>query len=370
MNRIYRVGLIGHTGRGDYGHGVDVAFSKVPNVEIVAVADPDDAGRKAAQTRTGAQRAYASYREMFAREQLDLVGVCPRWLDEHHAMLMAAAEASCHVYMEKPFCRNLEECDQVVNQFDMRHLKLGIAHISQYSPTLDTIRSIIEADEIGDVLELRGRGKEDRRGGGEDLWVLGSHIFGMMRTIAGGNATTCHARVEQNAAPIQAADIQPGAEGIGPLAGDHVQATYEFPGGITGYFASRRGMAGNPTRFALQIFGSKGIIETESGYLAPAAILRDSSWSPGRTGKVWEPISSAGIGPSETLPENTYQAGHVAAITDLISGIEQQRPTRCDASDARAIIEMIAAIFESQRVGRTVELPLATRVNPLTLYKS
>ena len=87
-------------------------------------------------------------------------------------------------------------------------------------------------------------------------------------------------------------------------------------------------------------------------------------------GKVWEPISSAGIGPSETLPENTYQAGHVAAITDLISGIEQQRPTRCDASDARAIIEMIAAIFESQRVGRTVELPLATRVNPLTLYKS
>ena len=30
----YRVGIIGHTGRGDYGHAVDVAFRKVEGVEI------------------------------------------------------------------------------------------------------------------------------------------------------------------------------------------------------------------------------------------------------------------------------------------------------------------------------------------------
>jgi predicted dehydrogenase len=367
MPQTYRVGIIGHTGKGNYGHAVDEAFTKISKVQIVAVADPDANGREKAVQRTGAQQAYTDYRDMLAREKLDIVAICPRWIDQHRDMLLAAAQAGCHIYMEKPFCRTLAECDEVTHELDMRHLKLGIAHISQYSPILDTIISIIQAGEIGDVLELRGRGKEDARGGGEDLWVLGSHIFGIMRTIAGGSPQNCTATVHHNGQPITRADVRAGAEGIGLLAGDHVQSTYQFANGITGYFASRRAMAGDPTRFALQIFGSKGIIETESGYLAPAAILRDSSWSPGRTGKTWEPITSAGIGQAEPRRDGNYQGGHIAAIEDLITSIETQRPTRCGAEDARAIIEMIAAVYESQRVGHAVALPLATRVNPLTL---
>ena len=249
----------------------------------------------------------------------------------------------------------------------MRHLKLGIAHISQYSPVLDRVRSLIRAGEIGDVLELRGRGKEDRRGGGEDLWVLGSHIFGLMRTFGGGNALSCTATVTQDGHPVSKTDVVDGAEGIGLLAGDNIQARYAFPGGVYGHFASRRGMAGSPTRFAIQVFGSKGIIELESGYLKPAYILRDSSWSPGRTGKNWEPVSSAGIGVPEPRTDGDYQGGHIAAITDLIGAVENERPTRCSAEDCRAIIEMIAAVYESHRLGGPVDLPLSTRENPLRL---
>jgi hypothetical protein len=35
--------------------------------------------------------------------------------------------------------------------------------------------------------------------------------------------------------------------------------------------------------------------------------------------------------------------------------------------EARMTVEMIAAVFESQRQGRPVPIPLKTRVNPLTL---
>jgi predicted dehydrogenase len=365
--RKYRVGIIGHTGRGDYGHAVDVAFTKVAAVEIVAVADPNDAGREQAQKRTGAKTAYAAYRDMLAKEKLDIVGVCPRFLDQHHDMLIAAAEAGCHVYMEKPFCRTLKECDAVVNAFEMRHLKLGIAHTSQYSPVLATVLKIIADGAIGEVLEIRGRGKEDNRGGGEDLWVLGSHIFGLMRSFAGGSVSSCFATVTQDGKPVVKGNVRDGAEGIGPLAGDHVQASYTFPKGIAGYFASRKGIGGKPTRFAVQVFGSKGVIELESGYLVKANLLRDSSWSPGRSGIAWETITSAGIGQPEPRKDGTYEGGHVAAINDLIEAIEQNRETKCSARDAAAIIEMIAAVFESHRVGRPVELPLKTRVNPLTL---
>ncbi|MBA4189815.1 MAG: 3-chlorobenzoate-3,4-dioxygenase [Planctomycetaceae bacterium] len=367
MAKKYRVGIIGHTGRGDYGHAVDAAFRKQDNIEIVAVADANEAGRAAAQKRNGAKTAYADYRDMLAKEKLDIAAICPRWIDQHHDMLIAAAEAGCHIYMEKPFCRTLKECDAVVNALEMRHLKLGIAHISQYSPVLATVVKLIGDGVIGDLLEIRGRGKEDQRGGGEDLWVLGSHIFGMMRSIAGGSAKSCFATVTQDGLPVVKGNVKEGPEGIGLLAGDHVQASYTFAKGVTGYFASRKGMAGKPTRFAVQIFGSKGIIELESGYLVKADLLRDSSWSPARSSSKWETITSAGIGKPEPRTDGTYEGGHIAAFTDLIDSIEKDHDTKCGARDCTAIIEMIAAVFESHRVAKPVELPLKTRVNPLSL---
>ena len=368
MAKSYRVGIIGETGEGNFGHSVDLAFTKIPNIEIVAVADKNAKGLEDAQKRLSAKKTYLNYKEMLEQEKLDIVAICPRWVDEHHEMFLAAAEAGCHVYMEKPFCQTLEQCDEVVNNLEMRHLKLGIAHISQYSPVLDTVLKVIAAGEIGDVLEIRGRGKEDHRGGGEDLWVLGSHVFGMMRSLAGSHPQNCTATVQQNGAAITKADISQGKEGIGLLAGDHVQARYDFDNSIVGYFASKRGAGGRPSRFGLQVFGSKGVIEMTSGYLAPAFILRDSSWSPGRTGKSWETITSNGIGKEETRKDGSYEGGHIAAINDLIDSIESQRETRCTAEDCRGIVEMIAAVFESQRVGDTVSLPLETRVNPLSLY--
>lgn len=363
----FRVGIIGCTGKGDYGHGVDVAFTKLSNVEIVALADEDERGRAAAQKRTNPKRSYGDFRDMLAKEALDVVAICPRWIDQHHDMIVAAAEAGCHVYMEKPFCRTLAECDNAMQALEKRKLKLGIAHISQHSPVLEVVKSLIENGEIGEVLEFRARGKEDQRGGGEDLWVLGSHVLGLMRSLAGGNATLCTAIVTQRGHRVTKSDVVTGAEGIGPLAGDNVQARYSFPSGAHGHFASRRGMAGSPSRFAIQVFGSKGIIEMESGYLAKAYLLRDSSWSPGRSGKSWEPITSAGVGKPEPRTDGTYEGGHIAAILDLFDSIKDNRPTKCSAEDCRSIIEMISAVFESHRVGGPIDLPMTTRVNPLTL---
>lgn len=362
-----RVGIIGSTGRGDYGHGVDVAFTKLPQVEIVALADDNPKGLEAASKRTQPKKTYADYRQMLAQEKLDVVAICPRWVDQHHDMVVAAAKAGCHIYMEKPFCPTLLECDSAIKELDARRLKLGIAHISQYSPVLKVVKNLIEHDEIGEILELRGRGKEDRRGGGEDLWVLGSHVFGLMRTLAGSDATSCTAIMQANGRPVTKSDVVTGAEGLGPLAGDHVQATYGFEHGVFGYFASRKAAGGSPSRFGIQVFGSKGVIEMTSGYLEPAYVLRDTSWSPGRARSSWAQITSAGIGKPESRTDGNYEGGHVAAINDLLESIQQDRPTLCSAHDSRHITEMISAVFESHRVGRAVTLPLATRANPLSL---
>lgn len=366
MAKQYRVAVIGSTGRGDYGHGIDTVWKEIPVAEVVAVADANEPGRAAAMTKTGAKQAYADYREMLDKEKPDIVAVGPRWIDQHHAMLTACIERGCHVYMEKPFCRTLEEADDIVRLTEMTHAKLAIAHQTRYSPAITAVQRVIADGLLGTVLELRGRGKEDARGGPEDLWVLGSHVMNLMRTFAGEPAW-CFGSVTQQGRPITKADIVEGKEGLGPLAGDAVQAMYQFKSGPTGYFGTRRSQGGAPSRFGLQIYGSKGVLEILPGFGEAVNFLADPGWSPGRSSKAWMPVSSAGVGKPEPVKGRGLHDGNVAAVTDLIAAIEGNRAPLCGPNDARATIEMILAPFESQRLGKPVALPLENRKHPLTL---
>lgn len=366
MPARYRVGVIGRTGRGNYGHGLDTVWRDVPRADVVAVADDDPAGLKSAVERTGALQGYADSRELLDRERLDVVAIAPRWLDQHAEYALAALERGCHVYIEKPFCRNLEEADAIVRAAEMRHLKLAIAHQTRWSPVLTAMLKELRAGVIGRVLELRGRGKEDaNRGGGEDLWVLGSHILDLMRAVA-GDPRTCSARIGHAGRDATRADIAAGPEGIGPLVGDQVHSTYAFDDGVVGSFASVRGAGGAKNRFGLQIFGSEGVIDIVTGHIVACHVLRDPTWSPGRSGQAWMPLTSNGLGQPETIPDGGLHGGNVLAVNDLLDCIEQpMRQPQCSVYDARWTVEMIAGAFASHLAGRPVALPLPERRNPL-----
>ena len=69
MGSAYRAAAIGSTGKGDFGHGLDIAFKGLEGVDFVAVADDNPRGLEAAGRRTGVKKLYADYREMLARER-------------------------------------------------------------------------------------------------------------------------------------------------------------------------------------------------------------------------------------------------------------------------------------------------------------
>lgn len=372
MPRNYRVAVIGHTGRGNYGHGLDTVWQQLDNAQIVAVADADAAGRAAAQKRLGAKNAYADYRDMLQKERPQIVSVACRFLDEHRDMVVACAEAGANIFLEKPICRDLVEADQMVATCERHHVKLAIAHQTRYSPRLQRVKEMIAAGTLGEILEMRGRGKEDTRVGGQDLMVLGTHILDLMRFIA-GDARWCDARVgvkeKERVRPITKADIHDGGEGMGPIAGDHITATYGFDNGVTGYFTSQRSerRAGEPDRFGLQIFGSRGIIQVRTGSLPPVAFLGDPGWFPAQSKATWQEITSAGLGKPETMKDGGLGQGNVWIARDLMEAIEQERQPRGSILDGRAALEMIMAVYESQRVGRAVEIPLKNRRQPLSM---
>lgn len=363
----YRVGVVGHTGKGNYGHGLDVVWREVPGCQVVAVADADEKGLAAAVKRLNAPKGYRDYREMLEKEKPDLVSLCPRWLDGHRDLAVAAAERGVRgIYLEKPLCRTLAEADEMAAACEKQKVKLAVSHQTRYSPRLSVVRELLRSGALGQVLEFRGRGKEDARGGGEDLWVLGSHVLDLIHTL-GGEAKWCFATVLEGGRPIRKGDVKPGAEGIGPLAGDEVHALYKLASGATATFDSVRKAGGEPSRFGLQIFGSKGILELGTGYLPAVSYLPDPSWSPGRTGKKWLPVTSAGVDKPEPLKDGGLHGGNVAAVKDLIAAIEGDRQPESSLREAMAATEMIVAVFESQRLGAPVPFPLKNRQNPLTM---
>ncbi|MGH8246843.1 MAG: Gfo/Idh/MocA family protein, partial [Gammaproteobacteria bacterium] len=136
MSSKYRVAVIGRTGRGNYGHGLDVVWNDIENVTVVALADEDPKGRADAARRLNAPKAYADYRELLEKERPQIVSVAPRWLDCHRDMVIECARFGCHIFLEKPMARTLQEADEMIAACERAHVKLAIAHQTRYSPRL------------------------------------------------------------------------------------------------------------------------------------------------------------------------------------------------------------------------------------------
>jgi len=360
------VAVIGRTGKGNYGHGLDVVWKNLDNVQIVAVADENEKGRMAAAGRLGAAKAYADYHEMLDKERPQIVSVADHFLDSHKDMVIAAAQRGASVFLEKPMARTLEEADAMIKACEMHHVKLAIAHQTRYSPRLERVKELIDSGRLGDLLEMHARGKEDRRGGGEDLMVLGTHLMDLMRFLA-GDAHWCLAQVLQNGKPVTKAEVHEGGEGMGPLAGDHINVVYGFDRGLQATFGTHKARHGAGSRFGLSLYGSRGVVQLTTGSLPPVYFLDDPSWFPGHGKATWQEISSAGLNKPEPLKDAGLGMGNVWIARDLIEAIEKDGQPRGSMYDGRAALEMIHAVYESHRLKGTVSLPLVTRSNPLTL---
>jgi len=361
----YRTAVIGRTGRGDYGHSLDLAVLNQPKLQVVAVADDDPKGRAAAAKRLGVDRVYDDYRAMLEREKPQFVVVGPRWLDGHKEMILAcAARGVLGILCEKPLAPDLASCDAIVDACERSHVKLAMAFQTRYSPRYERIKAMIADGVIGEVLELRGRGKEDRRGGGEDLMVLGVHLVDLCHDLLGEPAW-CFARVSQGGRAVGASDVRNGAEGIGPLAGDRIDAMFGFQGTpVVAHFATARPKEPGK-RFGLTIFGSKGCIWMGTGWVPPAFLLADPTWV--ASSAAWMPITSMGVGKPHSDGPNSLAEGNRAIVADLVHAVETDSQPRTHARAGRTAIEMILACYASHARGGMVTLPLSDRdAHPLT----
>ena len=368
----YRAALIGHTGRGNFGHGMDLAFWGLPRVEVVACADPDPAGRAAAVARSGAARGYADYHTMLAEERPDLLAVCTRWPDQHEAMIVAAAESGVRAILcEKPLAPSPDVADRIVAACTARNVKLTVAHYNRTRFAPQEARRLLADGALGRLRAMRAVGKCDRRSGGEDLLVLGTHLMDLMRFFA-GEARWCNARITvrgRDATPADATSAE--TEALGPLLGDDVVAAFGFDGGVTGTFESAPAADGGiPDYYHLELCGTAGIISLRGTPGSPVWLLPRAFTAP-ELEREWRRIDPPPVAP--TVPgaapapagANAFFESNRTFVADLLGAVEEDRPTLSDVRDAAAALEMITAVYASHLTGARVALPLASRAHPL-----
>jgi len=357
-DRPLTVGVIGHTGQGNYGHGEDAVWLQIPQTTIVAVADADPKGLATEAKKLGGVKAFADYRVMLAEMKPDIAAICARHIHEHRDMIVAAIEAGVKgIYIEKPFVRTLAEADEIVKLCADKGVRLAIAHRNRYHPVLATVQKLVDAGEIGELKEVRVRGKQDQRGGGLDLWVLGGHGLNLA-TLFTGPATSCEATILVEGRLATKEDVRPGDEGVGLIVGDEIHARYETKSGIPLYFDSKKGTPAKGTPFGARLIGTKGIISLQVDE-EPLAILE-------RDGKK-TPITTAGIGQPEPIKDiKLVNGGHHGAIRDLLAAIAERREPLCGPEAGRETIELTMGVFASFAAGgKKVSLPLADRQHPL-----
>jgi predicted dehydrogenase len=362
-NKKTRAAIIGHTGHGNYGHELDLIFKGRENIEVVAAADPDPAGRAKAAARTNALRQFADYREMLEKEKPQLVCIAPRWTDQHYAMGMAALRTGAHVYMEKPISRTLTEADELVTVAARAGLKIAVAHQMRLAPNILALKQAVDSGLIGDLLELRAHGKQDHRAGGEDLVVLGVHLFDLMRFFA-GDPLWCSARILQKGEEITLRHAHAATEDIGPVVGDEIMAEFAFPRGVHATFTSRARNRETAGPWGMELIGSRGAVKVLTEMIPGIYVLKSSGWTAqGKTNewRSWDQDPTLRLGEAE----RGFSSANKRVVDDWLAAIEENREPVCSGAAAMRALEMAMAIFASGLARHRVGLPLKERKHPL-----
>lgn len=369
-----KVGIVYDTREAGKGHhGTHLAFTGLPGVERI-LADPnrEDLGRRLEEI--GASRHYVDYRDMLASERPDFVTVCSRLPGDHFEVVMAAMTQGCHVLCEKPLTASLEEADAMAAFARERGVKVAVAHLARHALVFRSMKRMIDEGAIGRPLTFYGRGKEDGRGGGEDLMVLGTHVLDL-GVFLFGRPESVYAEVRAGGRPISASDRCATEEDVGPCAGDAIWANVRFPHGVNGIFESRRGLSRDAVRMGITVVGTEGSLSVR--YDQQRALRMSRSALPPEDEARYEALA---LTEDRTLPEGIEVIDYTGyrpqpadyfadcnrfAALDVMGAIAEDRPPCCSIADAVTTLEMIYGIYASSLQRRAIPFPLVDRRHPL-----
>jgi len=224
------------------------------------------------------------------------------------------------------------------------------------SPAVRRLRPLVSEGLIGELREMHAFGKQDERAGGEDLMVLGPHLFDLMRLFA-GDPLWVSARVQVQGRELAVSDRRKVKDEVGWVAGDRVNAQFAFGNGVLGLYTSDGRLREATGHWGIEFRGSRGAARINCDLVPVACVKTSSTWKDGTRREDWAPL--------EDVPSMAAAEHNRAPVGDWLEAIASGREPECSGRNGRWGVEMVMGIYQSALGGNRVTFPLQERNHPL-----
>lgn len=293
-------------------------------------------------------RRYTDYRQLLQEVQPQLVAIATE-SGLHAQIALDCIDAGVNVIVEKPMAMSIQDAEEIIRRSREKGVKVSACHQNRFNVAVQEMRRALEGGRFGklshgsihvrwnrnkeyyDQAPWRGTWAQD--GGalmnqcihGIDLlrWMLGDEV----EEVYGVTRQQFHHYLE--------------AEDIG-------MAVVKFKNGAVGTIEGTTNVYPKNLEETLYLFGENGTVK-----LGGKSTNNIDVWDFADEGEADQ--KNKGL---EEATSNVYGNGHTSLYADVIDAIENDRAPYVDAVAGRNALEMVLAIYQSQKEGRPVKLPL------------
>jgi predicted dehydrogenase len=147
-----RVAVIG---AGTMGANHARVYSELPDAELVAIADIDEARLQSAP-REASTRLYPDARELFAEEQPDGVSIAVP-TRRHLDAALAATEREIALLVEKPLAGEIDDAQRIRRAAETSNVPLMVGYVERFNPAVQELKRRLETGVLGRVIEASVR---------------------------------------------------------------------------------------------------------------------------------------------------------------------------------------------------------------------
>ncbi len=336
------------------------ALSHCPQANLLAVASPTPGNATSFAQKWTIPHPLEDYKKLLEMPEIDMVTIgVPNHL--HTQVVLDAAKAGKHIVIEKPFCLSLADADLMIDVCRKAGVKLMYAEELCFAPKYVRLKQLLDSGALGDPVLIKQ--SEKHNGPHAD------HFWDVERS--GGGVTMdmgCHAieffRWMLNRPAVKSVYAQMGTHvhQDKTRGDDNALIIVEFTNGTTCLAEESWTKLGGMDDRA-EVHGSKGV--------AYADLLHGNSIETYSESGYDYAVEKAGTtqGWSFTIYEEAWNYGFHQEMAHFVDCVQKDKQPLVTGEDARAVLEILFAAYQSAGSGRKVEFPFKSNApKPIDLW--
>ena len=323
------------------------------NLEFVAACDIEESQINNLLAKHGldkdtAIKRYIDYKKMIEQNKLDLVAIATE-SGNHAEIALDCIDHGINCIIEKPIAMSIQEADQIIRRAEEKGVKVSACHQNRFNIAVQEMRKAVEAGRFGKLshgsvhvrwnrnvdyyTQAPWRGKWASDGGA--LMNQCIHGIDLLRWMMGDEVEEVYGQARQ-----QFHDYLE-AEDVG-------MAVIKFKNGAVATIEGTTNVYPRNLEETLYLFGENGTVK-----LGGTSTNNIDVWQ--FADETEADHKNKGL---EEATSNVYGNGHTSLYADVIDAVKNDRRPYVDVVAGRNALELVLAIYKSQKDGKPVKLPL------------